>query len=96
LAKLDYDAAVWQLRTGSGNLRCSEVRDILGGLGFKVRDGKKGGHKIYSHPSIPSFTGGNYNCGHGKNPQVGKAYITNILDVLEQLSDEIKTHLSKH
>lgn len=96
MAKLDYDAALAQLRTGSSNLRCNEVREILSALGFKVRDGKKGGHKTYSHPLIPSFTGGNYNCGHGKNPQVGRAYIVNIIDVLERYSDEIKTNLSKH
>lgn len=96
MAKLDYDAALGQLKVGSGNLRCSEVRDILHALGFTVRDGKKGGHKTFSHSSIHSFTGGNYNCGHGKNPQVGKAYIANIIDILERYSDEIKTYLSKH
>ena len=96
LAKLDYDAALRRLRGSAGNLRCNDVRGILSDLGFKVRDTKSGGHKTYSHPSIVSFFGSNYNCGHGKNPHVGKAYIANIICVLEQFENEIKEYLGKH
>lgn len=95
LAKLDYDAALGRLKGSAANLRCSEVRDILSGLGFKIKDGKKSpGHKMYSHPFIRDFFGGDYNCGHGKDPQVKRTYIGNIINVLEELEHDIKKYLS--
>ncbi len=95
LAKLDYDAAVRRLRDSAGNLRCSEVRTILTDLGFKVRDGKKGNHKTFSHPFISNFVGGNFDCGHGKDAHVKKGYIANIIEVLERLESDIRNHLNK-
>ncbi|WP_239292544.1 hypothetical protein [Candidatus Nitrotoga sp. 1052] len=92
MAKLDYDAALGKLRNSAGNLRCSEVKAILKALGFIVRDGKKGNHKTFSHPSIPDFFGSNYDCGHGKDAQVKKWYIDTIIEVLERLENDIKTH----
>ena len=92
MAKLDYDAACRRLKNSPANLRCSEVCNILSNLGFIVRDAKSGGHKTYVHILISNIYG-NYNCGHGKDPHVRKAYIGNILGVLENYENELREYL---
>lgn len=87
MAKLDYHTALERLRNSAGNLRCSEIKAILTALGFVVRDGKKGGHKMFSHPFIHDFNGSSYNCGHGKDPQVKKGYIGTIILILERFKE---------
>ena len=54
----------------------------------KVRDGKKGGHKLYRHPAIPGFPGGNFNCGHSAGDQVLQNYIKHILSVIDECETE--------
>ena len=90
MPKLTYDEAVETLRQRRKNLRCSEVRTILGDLGFNVRDGTQGNHKVYSHPNIPQFHGSNFDCGHGKDPILKAVYIDNIRKVLQQYESDLK------
>lgn len=71
------------LQEGKGNLRCAEVTAILETLGFEVRDGKRGGHKLFFHHGLPEFYSGSFNCGHGKNPEIKPGYISKILRTLE-------------
>ena len=53
-----------ELLNRKGNLRCVEVIALLQQLGFEVRDGKRGGHKLYFHDGLPEFHSGSFNCGH--------------------------------
>jgi len=90
---MPFDRHRQSLQESAGNLRCSEVKQILEELGFRVRDGKKGGHKLYTHPRIKEFFGSSYNCGHGSNPEVKKPYIRKILRVLDTYESEIRDYL---
>jgi len=90
---LDYDGALAKLRSSGANTRCKDLTKILEDLGFKVRDGNSGAHKVFDHPSIPEFSGSNYNCGHGRNPQVRPGYVNRIITVVERLETEIRTYL---
>ena len=83
------------LRTRKSNLHCKEVKALLESLGFEVRDGKRGGHKLYFHDDLPKFTSGSYNCGHGKNPEIKSAYIAKIIRVLEMQESDLKLFLKK-
>jgi hypothetical protein len=74
------------------SIRCGDVTKLLESLGFVVRDGTKGGHKIYSYFGLGDFHGSSFNCGHGKNPEIKPIYVTNIIDVLNKYESEI-THL---
>jgi hypothetical protein len=83
---------VIQALTGAGaSLRCDELRGLLESLGFNVRDGRKQGHKIVTHPYLQGFQGTSYTCGHGKNPEIKPNYVRNIRRTLhthyQQLSD---------
>jgi hypothetical protein len=64
---------------------------MLTRLGFLVRDCGKGNHKAFSHARLAGFTGGNYDCGHGKNPQVKSVYIRKIIRILENWEDQLRS-----
>jgi hypothetical protein len=84
-----------QLQLRKSSLCCEDVKQLLTRLGFDVRDGKLGGHKIYVHQGLPSFHSGSFNCGHGRNPEIKPAYITKIVQVLRQYKNELDTYLEK-
>ena len=70
-------------------LRCKEVIAALEGLGFEVRDGNRGGHKVYVHDGLNEFHSSAFNCDHGKNPQIKPAYIKKIAKVLNHYEQEL-------
>ena len=86
-------SAINHLHTRKGHLRCEEVKRLLESLGFEVKDGKKGGHKVYMHDGISEFYSSSFNCGHGKNPEIKVAYIRNIIGVIEELKTSIAAFL---
>lgn len=65
-------------------MRCRKLVSILESLGFEVRDGSRGGHKVYTHPHLEDFTSDGINCDHGKNPQVKPAYVVKAIRNLKQ------------
>jgi hypothetical protein len=87
---MKYDEAMYCLTTSKGNLRCLEVVKILESLGFTVKAGKNFNHKGFTHEEIKNFRGGTFNCGHGKNPQVNKHYLENIISILKKYEDKIR------
>lgn len=90
-----FDDLLRQLSEAGASMRCSELTKILEQFGFVVRDGRLGGHKLYSHPGIPGFTGGSFNCGHGRNPEIKRSYIRDARKIVEEFRDEIKDYLRK-
>lgn len=92
-AKLIYEEIVNKLRQSKNNFRCNELIDDLGTLGFEVRSGKKGGHKIFTHDRIPDFTSGSFNCGHGTNSKIKPVYINQVRKTVEQYEEEIIEYL---
>ena len=63
---------------------------LLTGLGFSVRDGRKQGHKVITHPSLDVFTSAAFACGHGKNPQVKPVYVASIRSLLASHADDLQ------
>jgi len=90
---MSYDDQKELLRRGG--LRCSQLIDILGKLGFQVRDCSQGGHKVYKHTGIPDFHGSDFNCGHRSTADVKPVYIRKILRIVEQYEDEIRAFLGE-
>ena len=85
----NYTHVVDTLEGNSSGIRCKELTELLRELGFEVRDGKRGGHKLFFHDEISAFQSGSFNCGHGKNPVVKKAYVKKILKILKQYEKEL-------
>ncbi len=88
--KLTVKEAIEHLQQHKTNLCCEDVKRLLVKLGFEVRDGKQGGHKIFVHQGLSSFQSGSFNCGHGKNPEIKPAYIKSIIKILEQYQKELE------
>ncbi|WP_295878933.1 type II toxin-antitoxin system HicA family toxin [uncultured Thiohalocapsa sp.] len=86
-------AAREQLEQAVTSLRCSDLVRILRKLGFDVRDGAKQGHKVMTHPGVPSFTSQAFTCGHGKNPEIKPVYVRNIVATLRQFESELAEYL---
>jgi hypothetical protein len=90
-----YDKCRSTLRERQSSLKCRELLKVLSDLGFKVKDGKKGGHKLYRHPDISSFAGGDFNCGHSHGDQVKPVYVKGILRVIEEFETELREALGE-
>lgn len=71
------------------------MKRLLTELGFEVRDGKQGGHKVFVHQNLSLFHSGSFNCGHGKNPEIKSAYITKIIQILKQNQNELDDYLTR-
>lgn len=87
--KVTYKEVVNILSEARKSMRCTELTKQLVRLGFEVRDGGRGGHKLYFHDGLPEFYSASFNCGHGKNPEIKPAYIRKVLKVLEQYKQEL-------
>ena len=81
-AKLIYTEVVRTLQASKANIRWDTLAEQLARLGFEVRDGKRGGHKVFVHDGISAFISSSYNCGHGGNPEIKPAYIAKVLRIL--------------
>jgi predicted RNA binding protein YcfA (HicA-like mRNA interferase family) len=90
-----YETVVNELQASKSNLCCNDVKRLLVKLGFEVRDGKEGGHKIYTHDGLPSFYSSSFNCGHGKNPEILPTYINKIIKTLKQYQIELEEYLKQ-
>ncbi len=89
------EAALSKLRSAGNSLRCSELIKTLEDLGFEVRDGRKAGHKIVTHPGLEGFYSASFSCGHGKDPQVKRPYIQQIRKVIETHKDELEQFIQE-
>ena len=78
----------WSQRKAS--ISCNEVTQVLTALGFEVRDGARGCHKIFTHDKLVNFYSASFNCGHGKNPIVKKSYITALIRTLRKYQIELE------
>jgi hypothetical protein len=84
-------AALEAGKAGSG-LSCSEVKSLLTDLGFNVRSGAKGGHKVVTHPKgLTDFFSTGYNCKGGSGP-VDRNYLGKLISVVKMHKDEIRKH----
>lgn len=86
---MDVNAVITTLKQKKTSTRCNDLKQALESLGFEVRDGKRGGHKVFTHPDLHEFESGSFNCDHGKNPQIKPIYVQNIIKVLENVKDEL-------
>lgn len=78
------------LRQRKNTLRRSELTQALGSLGFHVRAGKKGNHRVVSHPGLKGFEGTRFDGGHGADAQIKLPYVLQMIKVIETWKDELE------
>lgn len=90
-----YDEVLEGLKTATNSsIRCGELSVFLVSLGFEIRDGARGNHKIFTHNGIEGFYSGSFDCGHGADPEVKKNYVRDILRVLRVHETELREYLN--
>ena len=89
MSKATYDEVVAHLRQRPRTTTCKDLLRFLEGLGFVPRAGTRGNHYTYRHPKITGFRG-NFDCGHGRNPDVLPVYIRDVVTVLEEYESVLK------
>jgi hypothetical protein len=95
-AILKTDRVIRALREAGASMRCSELKKLLEDLGFEVRDGKKGGHKVFFHWGLKDFSAAAYNCDHGKNPEIKRPYINKVIRVIERYKSDLQAFLEEN
>ena len=84
------DEALDVLKQNKKTMRCSAMQSLLVALDFRVRDGKLGGHKTFSHPQLKGFMGGSYDCGHKTDGVLKVPYVLKVAGVLRQYKFELE------
>jgi hypothetical protein len=85
------DDAINLLQQKKHSLRCSELTQTLEGLRFRVRDGRKGGHKVVSHlDRLEDFHGSGFNGGHGTDDEVKACYVSAMITMLRVHKDDLE------
>ena len=87
------EKAIQDLASAGAAMRCEDLRRLLETLGFEVRDGARGGHKVFVHAQIKDFLSSSYDCGHGRNSQVKRPYIKKVLAILRQYESDLNDYL---
>ena len=87
VGKATYNFAIEQLRSRKVTTECSVLINFLRDLGYEVDKCSNGNHYVYTKVSI-EYYGGNFDCGHGRDPKVLPIYISKIIKVLIKHRDE--------
>lgn len=90
MSKATYDVVVAHLKQRPRTTSCQDLLRFLEDLGFIPRAGSRGNHYTYRHPKITGFRG-NFDCGHGRNPDVLPVYIRDVLNILEEYESVLKS-----
>lgn len=81
-----------QARAG---LRCQRAIVVLTELGFVIRDGRKQGHKVITHPGLDAFISAAFTCGHGRDPEIKPIYVLQLKKVVEAHADALRDYLAR-
>lgn len=86
---MTVDEALRTLSDREASLRCRELVQLLVELGFNVRDGRLGGHKIVHHAGLHphGWRGIGFNCGHNPHDNVRAVYVRRVRAVIEEYRD---------
>ena len=85
----EIERALSRLRPGAPEIRCAELVRLLERLGFEVRRGRRGNHRIASHARLLNFRGLSFDCGHGRNAVIKRAYVQRVRRTLETFAEEL-------
>lgn len=87
---LDIPNIIRDLKARKSNVHCDELVRVLEDLSFSVRRGAKANHHTFMHARIKGFHGGNFDCGHGRNPTVKAPYVMKVVKVLEMYRTDLE------
>jgi hypothetical protein len=84
--------AIAVLQAKEASMSGDELRDLLVGLGFEVRQGSSGGgHYVVTHDGIDGFFSTSYDKSHNKH--MLRCYPRQIKRVLKQYQDQLEIYV---
>jgi hypothetical protein len=89
------DQALKALEGAGGRMRCSELQELLEGLGFYFKKKKTANHKVYFHDHLPNFPSASFNCEHGKDPPVKPSYVQRAKREITLHKEDLLRYLAK-
>lgn len=90
------DDVINHFKSRKAGLRCADLVSGLESLGYVVTPKQVQHHKVYGHPHVTPYSGGNFNCGHGKNPQILTCYVRNIIAELTRAQTSLEEYICKN
>ena len=85
----ELERVLARLSSEPTEIRCAELVRLLERLGFAVRRGRRGNHRIATHDGLVGFRGLSFDCGHGRNAVVKRAYVRRIRQTLETYAEQL-------
>ncbi len=79
--------------SGNANITCSQLTSALKALGFSIRDGSNGGHKIAKHPAVSVLDSPDYDCGHKEGSKIKKPYLSKLIKFVKNNEEAIRESL---
>jgi hypothetical protein len=73
-------------------MSCSELESLLRALRFVIRDGRRGEHKIFTHPELADFRCGSFD---GRANPIKFPYIVKVIRIIGLYRDELEKLLEK-
>jgi hypothetical protein len=86
------DEVLDALQQKKRSMSCSELEGLLRALGFVIRDGSRGGHKIVTHPGLADFHGGSFD---GRANPIKVPYIVTVIRIIRLHREELEKLLEK-
>jgi len=96
MANFDKLRQSLQNMASGANSSCQDFTSLLKKMGFDVRDGSKGGHKIVTHDGInlTAEDGANYNCGHNPGTKVKRGYVKTFLGIVDENEAKLRSYIN--
>lgn len=87
--------AINELQERTTNIRCSELVAMLESLGFTVRKGANGGHRVFIHNSLDGFYSSSFDGGHGRDDTVKPVYVRSVRRILLEHETDLRALLEE-
>jgi hypothetical protein len=86
------DEVLDALQQKKRSMSCSELETLLRALGFVIRDGSRGGHKIFTRPGLADFHCGSFD---GKANPIKFPYIVKVIRIITLYREELEKLLEQ-
>lgn len=87
--------AINVLQERTTNIRCSELVAMLESLGFTVRKGANGGHRVFIHNRLDGFYSSSFDGGHGRDDIVKTVYVRSAKRILLEHETDLRALLEE-
>jgi len=87
--------AISVLQERTTNIRCSELVAMLESLGFTVRKGANGGHRVFIHNRLDGFYSSSFDGGHGRDDIVKPVYVRIVRRILLEHESDLRALLEE-